>query len=453
MSTTLRQQSGPPEQPVSEFPPVGHEPRTGLPPLVRGSLLLDTVRFTLDPDGYFARAHRRYGDVFRMRLPGREWVAVAGPQAVREVFSHGPDEVDSGAANDALSPALGVRNLLLLDGEEHLHRRKLVLPPFHGERMRAYESAIRAAAVEQIARWPLGEPVAALPRMQELTFSVIVRCVFGVQEDERVAQLGEKLRCLIAWLTEMRRVLLFFIVGPHRLELIPSFRRQRERVDDEIYAEIARRRALGDLGEREDILSLLIQAVDERGEHLSDRELRDELMTLLMAGFETTATLLAWAIHDLARDRVSQERIVTEGGAFTDAVIAEALRLHPPTGGVVRRLRKPLTIAGYELAVGTDVLPITLLAHRRADVYPRPWTFDPTRFLGSRPPAGAWFPFGGSVRRCIGAAFAQLEAKVVLEELLGALRLQPVERRPERTSRRAIVLVPSKGARVVAKLR
>jgi cytochrome P450 len=421
--------------------------------LARGSLLLDTARFTLDPDGYFLRVHRRYGDVFRMRLPGREWVALADPQAIKEVFSHGPEEVDSGAANDALSPALGVRNLLLLDGEEHLHRRKLVLPPFHGERMRAYEQTIRAAATEQIARWPLHEPVAALPRMQELTFSVIVRCVFGVQEDERVAQLGAQLRGLIAWLTDMRRVLLFFIVGPHRLELVPSFRRQRERVDAEIYAEIARRRALGDLDEREDILSLLIQAVDERGEHLSDRELRDELMTLLLAGFETTATLLSWAIHDLARDPVSQERLVAEGGAFTDAVIAEALRLHPPTGGVVRRLRKPLSIAGYELPVGTDVLPITLLAHRRADVYRRPWTFEPTRFLDARPPAGAWFPFGGSVRRCIGAAFAQFEAKIVLEELFAALRLRPVEPRPERTSRRAIVLVPSKGARVVAERR
>jgi cytochrome P450 len=221
----------------------------------------------------------------------------------------------------------------------------------------------------------------------------------------------------------------------------------------DIYAEIARRRALGDLDEREDILSLLIQAVDEHGERLSDRELRDELMTLLMAGFETTATLLAWAIHDLARDPASQERLLTEGGAFTDAVIAEALRLHPPTGGVVRRLRKPLAIAGYDLPVGTDVLPITLLAHRRADVYPRPWTFDPTRFLDARPPAGAWFPFGGSVRRCIGASFAQFEAKIVLEELLAALRLRPAERRPERTSRRAIVLVPSKGARIVAERR
>ncbi|MGH2880315.1 MAG: cytochrome P450 [Solirubrobacteraceae bacterium] len=425
----------------------------GLPPKARGSLLLDTLRFTFDPDGYFAAAHRRYGDVFRLRLLGQEWVAIASPEAVKEVFSHGPDEVNSGEANQALSPALGRRNLLLLDGEEHLHRRRLVLPPFHGERMRAYEQTIRAAAAEQIASWPLGEPTAALARMQELTFAVIVSCVFGVREQERIDQLGGALRDMVAWLTDMRRVLFFFIVGPDRLELVPSFRRQRERVDREILAEIARRRSLEDLHEREDILSMLIQAVDENGEHLSDEELRDELMTLLIAGHETTATLLSWAIHDLARDQTSQDRLAAEGGAFTDAVVTETLRLHPPTGGVVRRLREPLRIAGYDLPKGVDVLPVTLLVHRRADVYPSPWRFDPTRFLHERPAAGAWLPFGGSVRRCIGAAFAQFEAKIVLEEMVDALRFRPVVQRPERTSRRAIVLVPSKGARVIAERR
>jgi cytochrome P450 len=424
-----------------------------LPPRSRGSLLLDPIRFTLDPDGYFAAAHRRNGDVFTIQLLGQEWVAIADPEAVKEVFSHGPEEVDSGIANQALKPAIGDRNLLLLDGGEHLQRRKLVLPPFHGERMRAYERTIRAAAAEQISRWPLGEPVAAGPRMQALTFEVIVSCVFGVREEERIAQLGAALQDMIAWLTDMRRVLFFFMVGAERLELVPSFRSQRERVDRELLAEIERRRSLSDLHEREDILSMLVQAVDENGEHLTDRELRDELMTLLLAGHETTAALLSWTLHDLARDQASQERLAAEGGAFTDAVITEVLRLHPPTGGVVRRLRKPLTIGGYELPQGVDVLPVTLLVHRRADVYQQPWRFDPTRFLNERPPAGAWFPFGGSVRRCIGAAFAQFEAKIVIEELLASLRFHPVERRPERTGRRAIVLVPGKGARVIAQRR
>jgi cytochrome P450 family 135 len=426
---------------------------TEAPPEMRGSVLLRTLRFTLDPEGYFAAAHRRHGDIFTMRVLGQRWVAIAHPDAVKEVFSHGPDEVDSGDANQALSPVLGTRNLLLLDGEEHLRRRRIVLPPFHGERMRAYEEVIRTAIRKEIADWPVGEPVAALPRMQALTFAVIMRCVFGVQEGERVGQLGDALRGMISWVTDMRRVLFFFMVGPQRLDRVPAFRRQLESVDREILAEISRRRAMGDLSEREDILSLLIGATDEDGNRLSDGELRDELMTLLIAGHETTATLLAWAIHDLARDPASQDRLAEHGGAFCDAVVTETLRLHPPTGGVARRLREPLTIGGYDLPVGTDVVPVTLLVHRRADVYPDPWTFKPTRFLDTRPPAGGWFPFGGSVRRCIGASFAQFEAKIVLEELTRALRLRPVEQRPERTRRRAIVLVPSKGARVIAQRR
>lgn len=423
------------------------------PPVMSGSMVVRTLRFTLNPDGFFAAAHRRYGDMFTMRVLGQHWVAVAHPDAVKELLAYGPEEVDSGAANQSLSPMLGTRNLLLLDGEEHLHRRRIVLPPFHGERMRAYEQLIREAIGEEIAKWPLGTPVEALPRMQALTFGVIMRCVFGVDESERMGQLGETLRGMVSWVTEMRRVLFFFLIGPQRLNRLPAFRRQVERVDREILAEIARRRTIGDLSEREDILSLLIQATDEDGEHLTDGELRDELMTLLLAGHETTATLLAWAIHDLSRDRVSQDRLAAEGGAFCDAVVTETLRLHPPTGGLARRLRKPLTIGGYELPVGTDVVPVTLLVHRRADLYEDPWTFKPTRFLDTRPPAGGWFPFGGSVRRCIGASFAQFEAKIVLEELTKALVLSPAEPRPERTGRRAIVLTPSKGARVVAQRR
>ncbi|HTA98018.1 MAG TPA: cytochrome P450 [Solirubrobacteraceae bacterium] len=424
-----------------------------MPPTMRGSVLLHTLRFTFDPDGFFWSAHRRYGDIFKLKILGQEWIAIAHPDAVKEVFSHGPAEVNSGEANQALSPVLGTRNLLLLDGEEHLHRRRIVLPPFHGERMRAYEETIRTAISKQVERWPLGEPVVALPRMQELTFEVIMRCVFGVDEDERVGKLGEALQGMISWVTDMRRVLFFFLVGPERLNSVPAFRRQLAFVDSEILAEISRRRALTDLEEREDILSMLVQATDENGEHLTDEELRDELMTLLIAGHETTATLLSWAIHDLAHDPVSQDRLACEGGAFCDAVVTETLRLHPPTGGVARRLRKPLSIGGYELPAGTDLVPVTLLAHRRADVYEQPWTFKPTRFLDTRPSAGGWFPFGGSVRRCIGASFAQFEAKIVLEELTKALSLRPVKRRSERTSRRAIVLVPSKGAMVIAQRR
>ncbi len=423
------------------------------PPSMRGSTLWRTLRFTIDPEGFFADAHDRYGDVFMARVLGLHCVVIADPDAVKELFSHGPEELDAGIANQTLSPLLGTGNLLLLDGEEHLHRRRIMLPPFHGERMRAYDEVIRAGIRKEIAAWPLDEPVAALPRMQALTFEVIMQCVFGVEDNNQVGKLGEALRGMLTWVTDARRILLFFMLGPQRIDKLPGFRREVERVDREILAEVTRRRALDDLNEREDILSLLIGATDEDGNQLSNAELRDELITLLIAGYETTSTLLSWAIHDLARDLASQDRLAEEGGTFCDAVITEALRLHPPTGGLARRLRKPLSIGGYELPTGTNVVAITLIVHRRADIYPNPWTFDPTRFLDCRPPAGGWFPFGGSVRRCIGASFAQFEAKIVLDELTTALRLEAVEQRPERTGRRALGLVPAKGARVIAKKR
>jgi cytochrome P450 len=427
--------------------------QTGAPPAIRMPVVVQTLRYLLDPEGFFARSQRRHGDVFGMRVLGEQWVALAHPDAVKELFAHGPEDLNSGEPNQVLRPVLGTRNLLLLDGEEHLHRRRMVLPPFHGERMRAYEQAIRAAAIEQVERWPLGEPTAVLPRMQALTFSVILQCVFGVQDEEGLRILRAELLKLLSWVTDLRRVAVFFMLGPERLMRLARFRRQVQAVDRQIFAEISRRRRASDLDEREDILSLLIGARDEQGERLSDEELRDELVTLLIAGHETTATLIAWAAHELALNAPSQDRLAAEEVGFGEAVIAETLRLHPPVAAVARRLCRPLSLAGYELPAGTNVMPVSLLIHRRADVYPDPWVFEPERFLGVRPPAGAWLPFGGSVRRCIGASFAQFEAKIVLEELTRRLRLSPARRRRERTGRRAIVLIPAKGARVVAQAR
>jgi cytochrome P450 family 135 len=423
------------------------------PPEMRAPQAVQTLRYLLDPEGFFAAGQRRHGDVFKVRVLGEEWVVLAHPDHVKELFAHGPDDLNSGEPNQVLRPVLGTRNLLLLDGEEHLHRRRMVLPPFHGERMRAYEQAIRTAAVREIEGWPLGEPIAVLGRMQALTFSVILRCVFGVEDGERLTALRAQLIQLLGWVTDLRRVIVFFMLGPDRLMALPRFRRQVQAVDREIYAEIARRRRAQDLEKREDILSLLVGARDEQGRRLSDEELRDELVTLLIAGHETTATLIAWAVHELARDGERQDRLAVEQRAFSDAVIAETLRLHPPVAAVARRLRRPLSLAGYRLAAGTNMMPVSLLVHRRGDVYEQPWAFRPERFLDARPPAGAWLPFGGSVRRCIGASFAQFEARIVLEEMTRRLRLRAARSRPERTGRRAIVLVPSRGARVVARAR
>jgi cytochrome P450 family 135 len=413
---------------------------------------LQSLEYGLDPYGYFRRAQRRFGDVFTVHVVGEEWVTLAHPDAVREVFGHGPDELDSGQANFALRPILGTRNVLLLDGAEHLRRRKLVLPPFHGERMKAYAEIISGVARRDLASWPLATPFSVLRHMQAVTFEVIMRAVFGVQEASRLDRLRLILREFLSWTTDWRRALVFGFLGPERVMALRGFRHQLAEVDSEVLSEIARRRRAADLTEREDVLSLLLQARDEEGRPLSDGELRDELVTLLVAGHETTAAALAWALGELADAPAIQERLAAGEEGLSEAVVTETLRLHPPVPlGALRRLRHPLRIAGHDLPTGTTVAACALLVHRRADLYERPDDFRPDRFLGTKPPPGGWLPFGGGVRRCVGAAFAQFEARLVLEEVARRFRVaHPPGRRPIGIGRRGIVLVPRRGGRLMA---
>jgi cytochrome P450 len=413
---------------------------------------LQSLEYGLDPYGYFRRAQRRFGDVFTVHVVGEEWVTLAHPDAVREVFGHGPDELDSGQANFALRPILGTRNVLLLDGAEHLRRRKLVLPPFHGERMKAYAEIISGVARRDLASWPLATPFSVLPHMQAVTFEVIMRAVFGVQEASRLDRLRLILREFLSWTTDWRRALVFGFLGPERVMALRGFRHQLAEVDSEVLSEIARRRRAADLTEREDVLSLLLQARDEEGRPLSDGELRDELVTLLVAGHETTAAALAWALGELADAPAIQERLAAGEEGLSEAVVTETLRLHPPVPlGALRRLRHPLRIAGHDLPTGTTVAACALLVHRRADLYERPDDFRPDRFLGTKPPPGGWLPFGGGVRRCVGAAFAQFEARLVLEEVARRFRVaHPPGRRPIGIGRRGIVLVPRRVGRLMA---
>jgi cytochrome P450 len=412
---------------------------------------LQTLRFGLDPYGLFESAHRSFGDVFTVRVMAETWVILAYPDAVRELYGHGPDELDSGVANMSLRPLLGTQNLLLLDGADHLRRRKLVLPPFHGERMRAYEELIREATRRELATWPPEVPVPTLPRMHDITLQVVLRAVFGVQDGPRLDRLASSLRRLMTWTTDPRRGFVFGFLGPDRLMHLRGFRRQLAEVDGQLLAEIARRREATDLADRQDILSLLLQARHEDGGALSDRELRDELMTLLVAGHETTAALLSWALTELARDPRAQTRLADGEPGLAEAAITETLRLHPPVPlGSLRRLRHPMTIAGRQLPEGTTVASCSLLIHRRPDVYEQPTTWRVDRFLNRRPPAGAWIPFGGGVRRCVGAALAQFEARTVLDEMTRALELRPAGSPSRRVGRRGIVLVPARGGPVVA---
>jgi cytochrome P450 family 135 len=424
---------------------------SALPPGPRRPVLLQNVRYLVDPYGLFESAQRTFGDVFTLRVMGETWVVLAHPEAVRELFAHGPDDLDSGIANFALRPLLGTRNVLLLDGAEHLRRRKLVLPPFHGERMRAYEGLIREVTRREIAAWPLGVPAPTLPRMQAITFRVVLRAVFGVEEGPGLERLAAILRRFLTWTTDLRRGFVFAFLGPDRLIRLSAYRRQLGELDQELLTEIARRRKASDLDEREDILSLLLQARDEGGAPLSDRELRDELVTLLVAGHETTAAALSWALTELAGDAEAQSRLAAGEPGLAEAAVTETLRLHPPVPlGALRRLRRPLTIAGWNLPAGATLAAAALLVHRRPEIYPEPGAWQVDRFSDGRPPAGAWLPFGGGVRRCVGAAFAQFEARTVLDELTRALELRPARPPSRLIGRRGIVLVPWRGGPVVA---
>jgi cytochrome P450 len=412
---------------------------------------LQTLRYGLDPYGLFESAHQAFGDVFTLRVMAETWVILAHPDAVRELYGHGADQLDSGSANLALRPLLGTRNVLLLDGADHLRRRKIVLPPFHGERMRAYEDLIREATRREIATWPLGAPVRTLERMQAITLRVVLRAIFGVEEGPGLDRLGASLRRLLAWATDPRRAFVFGFLGPDRLMRLRGFRRHLAEVDRDLFAEIARRREAADLRDRTDILSLLLRARHEDGAALSARELRDELVTLLVAGHETTAAALSWALTEVAADREAQARLANGEQGLAEAAITETLRLHPPVPlGGIRRLRRSMTLAGWNLPAGTTLAPCSLLVHRRRDVYAHPTAWHVDRFLGTRPPPGAWLPFGGGVRRCVGAAFAQFEASTVLDELIRALELGPPGTPSRRIGRRGIAMVPPRGGPVVA---
>lgn len=426
-----------------------------LPQRVRTPEIWQTLLRGIDPEGSVGRAQRRLGDVFTIRLLGQDVVVLGNPDAVKEVFSHGAQDLNTGEANEPFKPIFGTSNLLLLDGDEHLSRRKLVLPSFHGERLRAYEDLMREMTRQELSTWQLGKPMAAVPRMQSLTRSIILRCIFGLHEGERerVQALGESVQELVRWIADPRHALTYFLRGPDRLMQMNGYRSRREDMDGRIRAMIVERRNAPDLQEREDILSTLIGARDEDGRPLPDGGLLDELVTLLIVGHATSAGLMAWAIHELARDPASQDRIATEPDSFLDAVITETLRLRPPLTGVVRRLRKPLSIAGCRLPAGTTVMCSQQLVQRRPDLYPDPWKFKPERFLDRRPVPSEWFPFGGSIRRCIGASFAQVQARVILEEITKTLRLAPARKKPESPKHHLLILVPARGAKVIATAR
>jgi cytochrome P450 family 135 len=412
-----------------------------LPPGPPGPRLAHTLGWITRPGPWSRRLRARYGDTFSLRIANEApWVMLGHPDAVKQVFTGDPQVLHAGEGNVILKPLLGPRSVLLLDGSDHLAERKALLPPFHGERMQAYGEEIAGIAAREVASWPQREPIAIRPRMQALTLEVIMQAVFGVRDEALRALLADTLD----WTTDPRRLLYVVLAGPDRVTRL--FRKVRAPVDDQLSAEIARRRAAPDLHERTDILSMLLTA-----DAMDEATLRDELLTLLVAGHETTATALAWALERLARHPDTWERLRDGDEDYLDAVIKETLRLRPVIPIVLRVLKQPLEIAGYALPAGVAVAPSILLMHTRADVYPDPFAFRPERFLSQ--PAGTytWIPFGGGVRRCLGASFAVFEMKTVLRAIAqGVTDLAPDRPQPERVTRRAVTLVPHRGARVLA---
>jgi cytochrome P450 len=419
------------------------------------SLARSTIRWWRRPLDVMEHCRATYGDTFTYRIAHEgTWVMVSDPEAVKQVFTGDPRLLHAGEANIVLLPVLGRHSVLLLDEPEHMAQRKLMLPSFHGKRMQRYGELMAEIAAEEIERWPSDRPLQARPRMQAVTLEVILGAVFGISEGERQAPLRDELRGLLDAISDPRRAIFLLALGPERIRRFPPFRRAIERVDELMIEEIRARRSSADLAEREDILSLLLQARHEDGREMSDRELRDELMTLLVAGHETTATALSWAIELLARHPAELARLEAEVDAgepeYLDAVIKETLRLRPVIALVLRKLVEPMEIGGHLLPAGVSVAPSIYLMHRRADVYPEPERFRPERFLEQPPGTYTWIPFGGGVRRCLGGAFAEFEMQVVLRELVSRRALRPGGRGPERSVRRTITNVPSRGGEVIA---
>ncbi len=428
--------------------------KPGLPPGPDWSVIRSTRRWWRRPLQTLEDCQARYGDVFTYRIAHEgTWVFLSDPEAIKQVFTGDPRLLHAGEANTVLLPVLGEHSVLLLDEPAHMKERKLMLPPFHGKRMQAYREVMAEVATAEIERWPAEAPVRMRPRMQAMTLEIILRAVFGVDEGERLRRLRDELRRTLNLISSPRRALFLVMLGPERIRRFPPFQRNIDRVDRLLFEEIAARRGASDLAERDDILSLLLQAEHEDGRAMSDRELRDELMTLLVAGHETTATGLSWAVELLARHPAELGRLEAEvaagGDEYLDAVIKETLRLRPVIALVLRKLVEPMEIGGHLLPAGVSVAPSIYLVHRRPEIYPEPERFRPERFLEQ--PAGTytWIPFGGGVRRCLGAAFAEFEMAVVLRELVARRRLRPVGD-PEHSVRSTITNVPNRGAEVLA---
>jgi cytochrome P450 family 135 len=429
-------------------------PVIGLPPGPRLPRVAQTAIWSRRAQWMLEQCRARFGPMFTLRIAYEgEWVILSEPELIKQVFTGDPKVFHAGEGNQILRPLLGDNSVLVLDEKRHMSQRKLLLPPFHGERMQGYGETMAAIAAREIESWPTGTPYRLRPRMQAITLEIIIETVFGVHDRDRIEPLRQALRGFLDLTTDPRVLLPVLLIGPERIRYLPAFRRRMDLVDELIGAVITERRAAADLAERDDVLSMLIAARHEDGSPMSDAEIRDELLTLLVAGHETTATALAWAVERLVRHPLKLERLRDEvlagEDAYLTATIQETLRLRPVLVGVIRRLTEPVELGDYVLPAGASATPAIHLVHRDPRIYPEPERFLPERFLEQPPGTYTWIPFGGGVRRCLGAAFAQFEMAVVLAELVKRRDARPADPAPERPFRRAITETPRRDAEVV----
>ena len=436
----------------------------GLPPGPDAPPFLQALRWVQWPLPFLDECAATFGDVFTFRLPAAPPIVMfSHPDAIKTIFTGDEEDLRAGEANFRLEPILGKQSLLLLDGAEHLRERRLLQPPFHGDRMLTYAPVMRDIAAESVARWPVDRPFAIHPHMQGITLDVILRTVFGLDEGPAKRDLRAALLELLTIGSNGQTLLAAQQANGNRAGVVARFFDVRERVDRLLYAEIAARRR-ADVTGRADILSLLVQATYEDGAPLEDAALRDELMTMLLAGHETTATALAWAVsHILSHEQVGRrlaEELRNAGPSdpqralkleYLDAVCRETLRLTPIIPLVGRRLTRPMTIGGVDLPAGVVASPCIYLAHHRAERWPEPARFRPERFLESKPTPYEFLPFGGGVRRCLGMAFALVEMKIVLAEVLARVELRAAPGYQVRVVRRSVTLAPSEGMPVLSR--
>jgi cytochrome P450 family 110 len=436
------------------------------------------LQWIVDPGSYMEKARDRYGDIFLAQVTGfgDNIVLVNHPQAIGQLLTSDKPQASlrdrkqfsaPGSANQVLQPLIGDYSVITLDGDRHKERRKLLMPPFHGDRMRNYGELIVKITQRAIDRLPLQEPFLARTLMQTISLEVTMEAVFGLSEGERY----QKLKQLLGQLSENFRSIIntaFLFLPKLRQDWGAwspwgRFVRLRQRIDDLLYAEIAERRTNDDPS-RTDILSLLMSARDEAGEAMSDRELRDELMTLLLAGYETTASAMAWAFYWIyslpdVREKLMQE-LASLGSSpdptavarlpYLTAVCQESLRIYPVAIITFPRVvREPVELMGYNLQPGQIVAGCIYLTHQREDLYPNPKQFKPERFLERQFSPYEFMPFGGGVRRCIGEALAQFEMKLVVATAVSQYQLALADKRPETPRRRGVTLAPARGVPMI----